>query len=417
MSFPDIRLTQNSSTGALGRKQPTLDKSKARRVSQFRRLSEIDEKFLAPGYAASLTNLHGNLARYNGKMVHPKPTKISGSKFVHFLVELEPGELEIVVDNRYLQTVRDWRTDVVHLQQRNDESLGKTFTTGYNRSSAKNTMESLLAQMRAAMVKQTKGGKSLEDVFQLFERVGHEDQRIDKDEFLQGWSRMGVKIRSVEMDLVWPLFDSDGNGHVDLTEFKQFVRLHGTSQINKAGARITGQLNTLMQSTSSRQRMKRIESKTKLTNITTKLLLQLQKAIRAYAKTRRKTIAELFNMFDHDGGGSIDKNEFVEGLSSLDLKILLTIEQIDVIWPVMDPEFTGHIELPDFQRFMRIKPSDLGFLAVRDKVVNSLERNYDLNKIPQSIQMHSQEKEENCTDEAISQESKRTLPPLSQGGA
>jgi hypothetical protein len=76
----------------------------------------------------------------------------------------------------------------------------------------------LTAQIRMAMhITASNKDGGLRKVFEAFDQDGN--HMVDKDEFLDGCQRIGVKITKDEVELMWPYFDLDNSGEVGIEEF------------------------------------------------------------------------------------------------------------------------------------------------------------------------------------------------------
>lgn len=70
---------------------------------------------------------------------------------------------------------------------------------------------------------------------------------------------------------------------------------------------------------------------------------------------RYRTPSQAFRAFDFKAQGTIRKYHFVLGLDNLRIK--LTVNQIDTLWSQLDPTNKGFIHLSDFCRLAEMKTS------------------------------------------------------------
>jgi Ca2+-binding EF-hand superfamily protein len=99
---------------------------------------------------------------------------------------------------------------------------------------------------------------------------------------------------------------------------------------------------------SSNMRGNRIAHKTKYRGKMIALCQQFKDAINEHIEKTGKNAAKMFQEFDEDGGGEIDKAEFIHGISRLGIQV--EKNQMDILWPLVcfdKPEISMHVSLVD----------------------------------------------------------------------
>ena len=91
-----------------------------------------------------------------------------------------------------------------------------------------------------------------------------------------------------------------------------------------------------------------------------------QEDVYGLTKKQVEAFSEVFNLFDMNGGGSIDSDELEKAFHSVDIK--LTQEEIRDILVVIDEDGNGEI---DFEEFLHLMTSTEKFLASRDESRNN----------------------------------------------
>ena len=174
---------------------------------------------------------------------------------------------------------------------------------GMNRSNVKIAISSLSSQIRKAIRKSTKANNgdhlaAVKTMFACFD--ANADGQIDQEEFLNRCHDFGVSISSKEVELVWPSFDTDGSGNLSFTEMLSILKyknVKGTTAGQKALAEREDHRAT------KRLRRKRITEKTRFRKALSVVETDIKALIRGHMKDNNMTIAEIFDVFDANGGG------------------------------------------------------------------------------------------------------------------
>ena len=190
-----------------------------------------------------------------------------------YLRELTAFDYPIIEESAWQQIMQ---SDAMHTSE----------GVGNNRSDIKITIDSLGAQLRAALVDKN-GGKPMGkvDLRHLFKNMDSDhDSLLDKAEFLAGCTKLGVDISPREVNLLWPVFDTDGNGFIDTDEFCAFLHAR------HAGRRSS----TEMVGLSSALRKERIKAKSEFGSKLSQLVVTVRADIRAVVKQTGTTQEQLF---------------------------------------------------------------------------------------------------------------------------
>jgi hypothetical protein len=127
-----------------------------------------EEFFQKVGYAGKIVGLTGVLEQYNGVLVKPKIDHSTGMYEV--VVERAGGDIGLVIKERNLEVVVDYRVQVIEAPVGTDS---KTAFTGSNRGNVGDAMSMLSSQLRAVMRQEEKKAGSLSKVFQRFDIDGN----------------------------------------------------------------------------------------------------------------------------------------------------------------------------------------------------------------------------------------------------
>merc|ERR1711865_1179873 len=125
----------------------------------------------------------------------------------------------------------------------------------------------------------------------------------------------------------------DMSGSVDIDEFVAFYNSSTDDSGYKAKEEVK---HTKMTHANITQRRQRIEKKTNLAVAVSLISKHLRKQIVKYLAKHELSRRALFDIFDEDLSGLIDRNEYYIGLESCGFDI--NYGQLDIIWSMFDKE-------------------------------------------------------------------------------
>jgi hypothetical protein len=224
-----------------------------------------------------LQNLRGSLEIHNGKRVnHPQ---LSNGRWLVNVSDCEgTGTVQIVCSPKNLST----ELPLGYVSKKKDfrNQASRSLTNLRNRASARSAFLSTSAQIRAAvsgMMRMNENefnirGESLQikaarlkeitvSLFKAFDE--NQDGTIDKLEFMRGMLNFSPPIRLSrdELDLVFPLFDTNNDGSLSYKEFASMI--HGDdAKFNSQLASKSNAFKLAMDTTTETQRKERIKMKT-----------------------------------------------------------------------------------------------------------------------------------------------------------
>jgi hypothetical protein len=189
---------------------------------------EVPSKLFGRGKLTQLFNLPGELAKWNGMVLTKRPPALSAAKnnernypTQFYEVRLAPN-LVVEVGQSNMRAVDDpdwWDPDSWATVQHEQPS---SKVTPNQRCNMKTTVNKFTQQIRRALDRANMGTTA-----ELFAAMDSDNNdNIDKMELLRGCDKIGVHIAPSEIELMWPMFDYDGNGVISLAEFTDFVEEH-----------------------------------------------------------------------------------------------------------------------------------------------------------------------------------------------
>jgi Ca2+-binding EF-hand superfamily protein len=177
-----------------------------------------------------------------------------------------------------------------------------------------------------------KNSETIKDVFGRFDLDNN--SAIDKKELKIGCRSLGIGISDAEVELIWPIFDEDGSGEIDVDEFISFISIDVSDRLyRKGGARDCKE--DQMTNLSRMQRKQRISTKTKLQTTLKELAANFRSVVEKAAKERGCTVMDIFTELDDDGNsnGQLDRHEFMMGASKM--KLEFDAERMKILWPML----------------------------------------------------------------------------------
>jgi Ca2+-binding EF-hand superfamily protein len=287
------------------------------------------------GNCGKLVGLPNQMAKYNGLT----STQFESLAAGRFLVHLPGKDLQIVVRQRNIEVVPDYkeqgRMEMENAKRATRLKKQGGGTNGSNRSNVRLAISSLSSEIRKALreAAKSKGGDAVAGIKSLFAAFDvNSDSQIDKAEFQNGCRDFGVSISTTEVDLIWPIFDLDNSGHVSFTEMLDFMKdrgRKGATQREKQDSEVREIIAT------KALRRRRIKAKSQYRSVLQDLKRNIKHIIRAHMAKNTMTAGEIFDLFDANKGESIDKGEFMKGLSRISPTQIFGEEPVDLIWPVI----------------------------------------------------------------------------------
>jgi Ca2+-binding EF-hand superfamily protein len=299
-----------------------------------------------------IVGLTGDLAVYNGhaaRCYHGGTVDGEPSATWHFPVS---SKLTLELPHRFLRElsafdyptaeVNGWQMIMQDYQA--DNTQGKA--TSNNRQDVRATADSLIMQLRNVLIKRAGGSKAetavgaqpIKDLFH--EMDSNHNGELDKKEFLDGCLKVGISISPPEINLVWPLFDTDGSGFIDTDELSSFLE-----------ARRTGRKTSVeMNAVSKQLRQHRIVNKSAYATRMKVIAESLRASILGLLAKEKITQEELFVRLDCDGGGSLDRSEFLGGLRRMGIPLSLT--DMNLLWPMFSLDADGSVGKHEWEKFL-----------------------------------------------------------------
>jgi len=305
-----------------------------------------------------VNGLTGSLARFNGTSARCCHSIINGapSPLWHFLIS---EKITLELPRRFLRELSDFEYPIVELSHwqmimQNDQTADHTSTsnqaTANNRKDVRATADSLLMQLQNVLIERAGGGKEgrkeigAQQIKDLFHEMdSNHNGELDKREFLVGCLNAGINISPPEINLVWPLFDTDGNGFIDTDELSSFLE-----------ARRTGRKTSCELSAVNEQlRHDRIVNKSAYAARLKATAESLQMSILELLAKERITQEELFSRLDLDDNGTLDRSEFLGGLRRQGID--LSQDDVNVIWPMFSLDSQGVVGKHEWESFLMTK--------------------------------------------------------------
>jgi Ca2+-binding EF-hand superfamily protein len=223
------------------------------------------------------------------------------------------------------------------------KTIGDSRGQANNRSSVKLAYLTFVRQFKEKLaIKSDEDHTSPKDILSEMDVDGN--GLIDKREMLVGAHALQISMRARELELIWPLFGPfEMNESINLDTFIDTFLARET--------KLDIHTHKAMDLVQADLRNARIRQKTVLTKRLVKLATNLRMAIVRKLKVRGIAHKYSFAVFDTDGGGSIDKQEFHEGLDMLGVDI--TDAELDDIWPLFSVIADPTTNWPQLQQISR----------------------------------------------------------------
>lgn len=332
-------------------------------------------------FAARIKDLRGDLEKYNGRLTRPRQMT-NGSYLVVIpasKADTDSDErTELVLTMKNLDAVPD--LEFAQLQKdKKKEAVGSETSSGLGAAqSVRTKLESLTSQIRAKI----KAIGTVEQVRKVFSQFdSNRNGIIDREEFLVGCRDLEIQITRKEITMLWPLWDTDSNGGLDVDEFLMIAQRGGHRR--QSYLRMRDESDFACSIAIKTTRKERILKKSNLAEILAKVALGLRDSIRAKMISDDKTPQIMFEEFDADGGGTLDKNEFFEGLLKSGYEI--SEDELEILWPMIwdkketDEPVTDEGEQEvcsvDFEKFISSERWD--FIRMKERLVKKLPNDVD----------------------------------------
>ena len=176
------------------------------------------------GYKCTIHGLPTFLNKFNNTVVKPRRLpQLTPTSQVQFEFSLEGvpnlGTVTLVVGEDKLNVCLDLAPVHAKTQKKKPGQLN-------NAGSVKYAIQDLCAQLRTAILKLAKQDQLVvENVFAQFDTDGN--GVLDKDELLAGCCFLGIDVTMAEINALWPVIDTSGDGKVQCDEFVSFVKKSG----------------------------------------------------------------------------------------------------------------------------------------------------------------------------------------------
>jgi CRP-like cAMP-binding protein len=173
------------------------------------------------GYKTVIHSLPAYLAEFNNKVVYPKRLKDrSSAGDLQWEVELQKDKLVVVVGEDKMDVQLD--TAAVFTPSAVKKKQGQL----NNHSSVKWALQDVCAQLRTAILQTIQEGSiKVQTIFAQFDTDGN--GVLDQNEVLAGCRYLGIDVTLSEIEAIWPIIDSSGDGWVQCNEFVNFVEKSG----------------------------------------------------------------------------------------------------------------------------------------------------------------------------------------------
>ena len=161
--------------------------------------------------------LKGKLEKYNGVLVHPKAWRDQ------WVVSIPHDNKELVVNDCNLDV--NLQRSYAKRRESVTDGCQPSLINGRNRSSAKMMLKSIGSQLRAYItVKAKKVGSKAKAIAQMHQHFDMDGSGLlDRAELFQAFAIMHIKVTKEEFDLLFAVFDSNGDGGVSMDELIQVI--------------------------------------------------------------------------------------------------------------------------------------------------------------------------------------------------
>ena len=314
-----------------------------------------------------LVGLNGELAKYNGtvtRVFQLENVKLrNGTEDQRFRVDIN-NALTLRLPGKNVRPLSEFEVPIVPdaawqvIQQEADTIA----TNDHNRGSLKRTVDKLSMELRRVFKARINSGQGRgKSAFTaLFDDIDSDHNGfLDKKEFYEGCKSLGIAMQPREINLIWPVFDQDGDGFIDPDELCCFL------DERSSGRRNSAQMVTM----SANLREQRIRAKTIFGNQQEDIGKQVRRQIKEKMERDGLTAEDMFIILDVDKSGTIDRGEFLGCMNLNGIKV--TLEYMNILWPRFSLDAAGTIALPEWESFIAGKAQS-GYKMTQDKFTSIL---------------------------------------------
>ena len=175
-----------------------------------------------------------------------------------------------------------------------------------------------ISRLRAKVTQMARnwdGGRDMQRAFKRFDRDNK--KFVTGREFAKVLKSHGFEFTKHEVDMILMQFDVDGDDRITFSDFMDFID-------------------------------QRVRKFSKVDSLHTKIRQKIKKSAKKSGSA--KNIGAVFHAMDTDGNGTLDRNEFNEGL--IDLGIELRAQELDDLIDYFDHGGNGAITWEDFVDFV-----------------------------------------------------------------
>ena len=293
----------------------------------------------------------------SGQVILPKPNpnaprilemrrkRSVANRTSNFVPELNPEHLKSALDHEDLNTMFEFRRNVLFKPQRGQLLRGQGGLTEPEKAMKKPDEELSDGQLLRRTLAEIRHVAEKKKIDGSLDLRGFNGESLEPQEFRRlMFSQLGVKLGDRRLKLVLGHFDKDGDGTVDYVEVhKQLMNPHNLrvgSKKESAEEMYQRAMDTVRARVYERKQEKRARK---------------GKRRRAKPSINLKTgeeksfdLRDLFNHFDAAGSGSVEREEFVALM--LELGVELTKYELNILYWTLDPERKGSLSYHDFSR-------------------------------------------------------------------
>jgi Ca2+-binding EF-hand superfamily protein len=235
-----------------------------------------------------------------------------------------------------------------------------------NRSSVGVAFSSICLEIMRAI---NQRAKNPNEILRAFDRNG--DGAVDQDELLVSSQKLGLSISIQQIEMVWAMFDpSPETNNINIHSFMQAVKRSASLKKSSAGKH---QQAVAHRQATKLEREKRIQQKSIVIEVMTKLSTGLQQELHTLMEAQNLSVKALFLELDLEKSGKINMIDFRSSLKNYG--IFMTKEEIQLLWPSICQKRYGpsYMTLQEFSDYVSADDCNISsFKYVDDQVVREL---------------------------------------------